>query len=640
MRAMGRLRKTGECGLPGRRLLILICLVAVSLWASQACVEIKVAGLGKLGAVDTEEPASTESPQTYTSDSRSAGVDTRRKNALVIGNAKYSNAPLRNTVNDAKDMKNALERLGFTVIYLENAAQRQMEDGIRQFGSALKRGGVGLFFFSGHGMQVDGRNYLLPIGSRISTESDIKYEAVDAGRILDQMTEAENGLNIVILDACRNNPFERSFRAATRGLARMDASTGSFVAFATAPGSVASDGRGRNGVFTMHLLRHMRTPGLKIEDVLKKVRNGVIADTGNKQVPWQSSSLTGDFYFVQPVPVAATQPTVPTAPVPGSARPGTSLPTMPSAPKVSFDDLARESESKKQWSAWQTSMDQAWDQAGTMERDAALSPSQKVEVWRRVMTAYQDNNPFAGKDDTMRRLATERMTHWQREDLAEQKKRLEEERRLSEEYAALQAEKKRLEEQRRKQQQVAALPQTTRSNLVLRDYFSDNRNNWPVRNNKDMQATVGSGRYRLRHNAKAGYMLLKQIGLTDRDNFTIEVEFRHISGVTDWGFGLAFGAKNSHNGYVVYINDDGYFSFGKFDNNKWRDTIPWRKLNVIRKKQSNVLKLLKKGNTLEFYVNGNIIDRTTAPQFFGDRIGFQVDNVQTVEVRRIIVERM
>lgn len=239
--------------------------------------------------------------------------------ALVIGNGAYKKSPLRNPANDAYDMAATLRKLGFDAIHLENANQRSMEDAIREFGRRLRKGGVGLFYFAGHGVQVNGRNYLIPIGAEIEKETDAKYEAVDAGRVLDEMYEAGNGLNIVILDACRDNPFARSFRTTTRGLARMDAPTGTFISYATAPGSVAADGRGRNGIFTGHLLKNMRVPGLKIEDVMKEVRNGVILDTGNKQVPWQSSSLTGNFYFISEKETVQGMATMPAQNAPGSS---------------------------------------------------------------------------------------------------------------------------------------------------------------------------------------------------------------------------------------------------------------------------------------------------------------------------------
>ena len=217
--------------------------------------------------------------------------------ALVIGNGAYQNAPLKNPTNDAEDMAATLKKLGFKVILNKNADQRIMEDSIRYFGRQLRNGDVGLFYFAGHGVQVEGRNYLIPIDARIESESDVKYEAVDAGRILGKMEDAENRLNIVILDACRNNPYARVFRSDQSGLARMDAPTGSLVAYSTAPGEVAADGPDRNGIFTKYLIQHMMTPNLSIEQVLKRVRIDVARQTNGRQIPWEYSSLMGDFYF-------------------------------------------------------------------------------------------------------------------------------------------------------------------------------------------------------------------------------------------------------------------------------------------------------------------------------------------------------
>jgi len=218
--------------------------------------------------------------------------------ALVVGNAAYKSSPLRNPVNDAFDIARTLRTLGFEVIHEENATQRTMENAISRFGRQLrKQGGVGLFYFAGHGIQVNGRNYLIPIDAKIETESDVRFEAVDAGRVLGKMEDAGNDLNIVILDACRDNPFARSFRTSSKGLARMDAPKGSLIAYATAPGSVAADGEGRNGIYTKYLLKHMATLGSKVEEVLKRVRVDVINETNEKQIPWEASSLTGDFYF-------------------------------------------------------------------------------------------------------------------------------------------------------------------------------------------------------------------------------------------------------------------------------------------------------------------------------------------------------
>jgi hypothetical protein len=224
------------------------------------------------------------------------------KQALVIGNAAYTHtSPLKNPVNDAKSIGNTLQQLGFEVTTLLDVNQRQMEQALRRFGSRLRdQNGVGLFYYAGHGMQVAGENYLLPVDINPSTETDVRYDAIPVGKLLGQMEAAGNGMNIVILDACRNNPFARSFRSESRGLAQVLAPTGSFISYATAPGDVAADGEGDNGLFTAKLLEHMKTPGLKLEEVFKRVRSDVQRESNDKQVPWDSSSVTGDFFFVPP----------------------------------------------------------------------------------------------------------------------------------------------------------------------------------------------------------------------------------------------------------------------------------------------------------------------------------------------------
>lgn len=230
----------------------------------------------------------------------SSSAAAEKKTALVIGNGDYADAPLRNPVNDAMDFAHELKKLGFTVTLITNGNQRRLEGAIREFSLDLATGGVGLFYFAGHGMQVDGENYLLPIDVEVHREVDVKYEALPANQVLDYMERAGNPTNIIILDACRNNPFARRFRSTLRGLAHMAAPTGSIMAYSTAPGSTASDGDGRNGVYTKHLLRAMKQPGLDINHLFMQVRRNVMRETKGTQTPWESSSLTGDFYFREP----------------------------------------------------------------------------------------------------------------------------------------------------------------------------------------------------------------------------------------------------------------------------------------------------------------------------------------------------
>ncbi|HOG12258.1 MAG TPA: SUMF1/EgtB/PvdO family nonheme iron enzyme [Smithellaceae bacterium] len=223
---------------------------------------------------------------------------TERRTALIIGNSQYEVGQLRNPVNDATDMATTLQGLGFTVILKKNARQQEMEEAIRDFGRRLKRGGVGLFFYAGHGVEINRRNYLLPIGARIERETDVKYQAIDVEMVLDEMANAGNQMNIVILDACRDNPLGRSLRSAGRGLTVIsDAPVGTFITYSTSPGKTAADGSGRNSPYTGALLKAISEPGLPIEQVFKKVRQHLSRVTRNRQIPWELSSLQGDFYF-------------------------------------------------------------------------------------------------------------------------------------------------------------------------------------------------------------------------------------------------------------------------------------------------------------------------------------------------------
>lgn len=248
--------------------------------------------------------AFAETIQTVTAAKPAPGGE--RRLALVIGNSAYKTAPLRNPVNDARAVSKALAGTGFHVTLIEDAGRATMRRAVRDWGDDLARGGVGLFYFAGHGMQIRGRNYLIPVTADVRREDEVEDEAVDANTVLAKMDSAKNALNIMILDACRNNPFQRSFRTAAQGLAQMDAPSGTLIAFATAPGSVAADGEGENGIYTKHLLAEMRQPGVAVEQLFKQVRIGVMAETKERQVPWESSSLRGDFYFFAPTVTATT----------------------------------------------------------------------------------------------------------------------------------------------------------------------------------------------------------------------------------------------------------------------------------------------------------------------------------------------
>jgi uncharacterized caspase-like protein len=215
--------------------------------------------------------------------------------ALVIGNAAYPSSPLRNPVNDATAVAERLRALGFDVTLKTNVKQREMTRAVSLFGQSIKPRGVALFYYAGHGLQVRGRNFLVPIDAEIESEASARSESVDLDLVLEQL--APSRLSMVILDACRNNPFENKFRSVGGGLAQVDAPKGTLLAYATAPGKVASDGVGAHGLYTEEILKAIDVPGIKVEDVFKRVRVNVIKATGGEQIPWESSSLTGDYYF-------------------------------------------------------------------------------------------------------------------------------------------------------------------------------------------------------------------------------------------------------------------------------------------------------------------------------------------------------
>lgn len=217
--------------------------------------------------------------------------------ALLIGNNNYGTVPLRNAANDAKDLGDALKDLGFQVIVRQNASRKDMIDAIREFGNAIDGANTALFFYAGHAMQFKDRNYLIPIDAAMGSEEDITFFAVELGQIFDRMDRARTRNNFIILDACRDNPFASSFKLSASGLAQMSAPSGTMIAYATAPGSVAADGYGRNGIYTKHILQNIKTPDLPAEIMFKRVREGVEQETRRLQTPWDSSSLKGDFAF-------------------------------------------------------------------------------------------------------------------------------------------------------------------------------------------------------------------------------------------------------------------------------------------------------------------------------------------------------
>ena len=243
-----------------------------------------------------------------------------QKRALVIGNSAYPKWPLKNAANDAMDMAAALRELGFDVQVATNVGLKPLEQAIDRFVGRLGPSDTAIFFFAGHGVQLGGENYLVPVDFDAKDEADAKYVAYSASRIHDRMDASGASLNILILDACRNNPFGSGRSIGGGGLAAMNSGKGSFIAFATAPGKTASDNpAGRNGLFTASLLKQIQQPGLSLDQVFNRVRQQVYQASGQQQLPWTSSSVIGDFFFRGGTAAQAIAPPLEPEPAPAPA---------------------------------------------------------------------------------------------------------------------------------------------------------------------------------------------------------------------------------------------------------------------------------------------------------------------------------
>lgn len=243
--------------------------------------------------INLSDNAVTVLPQT--------NISVQKRVALLIGNGDYLNSVLANPENDAREFKKVLVQFGFDVLEHENLNQNQMKKAIDEFGSKLRNYDVGLFFYAGHGIQSKGFNYLIPVDASLSSDEQVEYDCVQADRVLAVMEASGAKVNILILDACRNNPFERSWTRAVsgKGLAYMNAPSGTLIAYATAPGRTASDGSGKNGLYTSAILESIQIPNITILQMFQNVRSIVSQKSNKQQIPWESTSLTGDFYFYQ-----------------------------------------------------------------------------------------------------------------------------------------------------------------------------------------------------------------------------------------------------------------------------------------------------------------------------------------------------
>ena len=240
--------------------------------------------------------------QAHAKDDRNLAVNqvnnavSEQRIALVIGNGAYTSSPLKNPVNDARDMAKKLRGLGFNVIERNNLQIKQIGSTLREFRSKLAPGAVALVFYAGHGLQIKGDNYLPAVDAEINSEEDVPNQSLAVKQIMDVLDESKTRLNLVFLDACRNNPYARSFRSADKGLARVNAPSGTLISYATRPGSIAADGGGRNGLYTSKLLAQMNST-VQIEQALKRVVTAVKAASQGKQEPWMEGSIEGDFCF-------------------------------------------------------------------------------------------------------------------------------------------------------------------------------------------------------------------------------------------------------------------------------------------------------------------------------------------------------
>ena len=253
----------------------------------------------------TNKQASPLSSLVY---SHKLAIKNQKRVALIIGNSRYQKVGyLSNPVNDADDMAKAVQELNFDVIKVLNADKKQMDTALETFRLKLGKDGIGIFYYAGHGVQVEGENYLIPTDAQLNSQKDVNYEALPVGKVQNLMEAAGTETNVIILDACRNNPFSRRWNRNTqvRGLAPIQVISGSYIAFATAPGLVAEDGENRNGTFTFYILKFIKTPNLSIENLFKEVRQNVIKATKKVQIPWDSSSLINEFSF-NPVATADT----------------------------------------------------------------------------------------------------------------------------------------------------------------------------------------------------------------------------------------------------------------------------------------------------------------------------------------------
>jgi LysM repeat protein len=303
--------------------------------------------------------------------------------ALVVGNAAYADSPLKNPVNDARAMEAKLAALGFRVTKVENLKRGQIGRTLTGFANGIRPGDEVVVFYAGHGLQVKGVNYLPAVDADIQTEDDVALNSLNLNSLLDRLDEAKAGVKLLFLDACRNNPYARSFRSGSRGLARVsDAPSGTLMHYATRPGSVAADGSGANGLYTTELIKQIDQPGVPIEQLLKRVSAAVERASQGLQEPWVEGSLKGDFYFVSR----------------SAVRTGSGF---------DLADLQQQSQAQAQ------QQEQAALARMQADHDKVVAfsgaPSLKVQAWERFLAAWADGQAGGDKGRTLARNASQQL---------------------------------------------------------------------------------------------------------------------------------------------------------------------------------------------------------------------------------------
>lgn len=321
---------------------------------------------------------------------RTNPATSEKRVALVIGNSAYKNSPLKNPSNDSRDMAAKLRGLGFDVIERTNLTTRHIGSTLRELRAKLTPGAVALIFYAGHGLQIKGDNFLPAVDAEIETEDDVPNQSLALKQIMQVLDDSKTRLNLVFLDACRNNPYARSFRSGNNGLSKVDAPTGTLISFATRPGSVASDGDGRNGLYTEHLLKAMDVQGLQIELALKRVVSAVKGASNGRQEPWMEGSIEGDFYFTAGGISVSPQVAIVPAPSPQEG--------------LSLDDLRQQQDVRSRWERWQVAMKTDFDKVVALNAESEL----QITAWDRFLMSYKEKNPFSDEDERLRSAARNR----------------------------------------------------------------------------------------------------------------------------------------------------------------------------------------------------------------------------------------